>query len=152
MTSEQKQEHPALVASKKSWSAVDRKAKEEWLALFADDAKVEDPVGPTLLDPEGKGHVGKEALSRFWDTNIGPNTIEFNFTQSYVAGQEVAHVGTLKTTFGQGSMFGEGASITVEGVFVYKVNDEGKLVSLRTFWEFDKALASITPAPQQKAE
>ena len=149
MTTEQNQEHPAVTASKKSWSAVRRKAKEEWLALFADDAKLEDPVGPTLLDPEGKGHVGKEAIGRFWDTNIGPNTVEINFPTCYVAGQEVAYVGTIKTTLGKGSMLGEGATTTVEGVFVYKVNDEGKLVSLRGFWEFDKAMASITPAPQQ---
>ena len=49
--------------------------KDEWLALFAPDAVVEDPVGPSMLDPEGKvkltqyqvkaqGHVAslKEAL------------------------------------------------------------------------------------------
>ena len=149
MTTEQPTEHPALAASKKSWDCVRRKAKEEWLSLFADDAKVEDPVGPTLLDPEGKGHAGKEAIGRFWDANIGPNTVEINFPKSYCAGQEVAHIGTIKTTFGEGSMFGAGASVTVEGVFVYKVNDDGRLASLRGFWDFGQAISNIKPAPQQ---
>jgi hypothetical protein len=27
-------------------------------------------------------------------------------------------------------------------VFVYRVNDEGKLVSLRAIWEFDRAMAT----------
>ena len=138
-------EHPARAVSQRSWSAVHRKAKEEWLALFADGAKIEDPVGTSLLDPDGKGHVGREAISRFWDANIAPNTVEINFTKSFAAGQEVAHVGTIATTFGEGMMFPKGTKITVEGVFVYKVNEAGKLISLRGFWEFDQAMASLTP-------
>ena len=29
--------------------------KDAWLAVFADDAIVEDPIGPSHFDPEGKG-------------------------------------------------------------------------------------------------
>jgi hypothetical protein len=29
------------------------------------------------------------------------------------------------------------------GVFVYKVNEHGALVSLRAFWEFDKMMAAM---------
>ena len=31
-----------------------------------------------------------------------------------------------------------GYQITAEGVFTYKVNDEGKLVALRAYWEVDR--------------
>jgi len=32
----------------------------------------------------------------------------------------------------------------VDGVFVYRVNDAGKLVSMRAHWEFDRMLASMS--------
>ena len=35
-------------------AAGDRSA---WLALFADNAVVEDPIGPSMFDPEGAGLV-----------------------------------------------------------------------------------------------
>ena len=35
-----------------------------------------------------------------------------------------------------------GYQITAEGVFTYKVNDEGKLVALRAYWEVDRATAT----------
>jgi ketosteroid isomerase-like protein len=112
--------------------AVERKAKDEWLALFADDAIIEDPVGVSILDPEGKGYLGKNAISAFWDRNIGPNTVRFDIHHSYAAGNEVANTGTITTTLQNGM------KATVEGTFVYKVNEAGKLVSLRAFWEVDK--------------
>jgi ketosteroid isomerase-like protein len=148
MKTQEPAEHPALAASKRSWSAVHRKAKEEWLALFAEEATVEDPVGATLLDPEGRGHRGKKEISAFWDANIEPNTVKVEMRESYPAGNEVAHVGTITTTLGKGSPFGEGGCVKVEGVFTYKIDDSGKLVSLRGFWDFDKAIQGITPAPE----
>jgi len=39
--------------------AVLRRSKEDWLALFAEDAIVEDPVGTSMFDPDGTGHRGK---------------------------------------------------------------------------------------------
>ena len=147
MTDQEPSEHLALAASKRSWSAVHRKAKEEWIALFSEEAKVEDPVGATPLDPDGRGHTGKSEIGAFWDANIAPNTVKVEMRESYPAGNEVAHVGTITTIFGKDSPFGEGSTVKVEGVFVYKVDDSGKLVSLRGFWDFDKAIQSITPAP-----
>lgn len=137
-------DHPALEASQKSWDFVQNHKKEEWLSLFADDAVVEDPVGPSPLDPEGNGHKGKEAIGAFWDANIGPSTVNINFKQSYDVGKEIAHVGSITITGGEGSMMGKGTSMTVEMVAIYKVNDEGKLYSLRAFWELEKAMATIT--------
>ena len=123
------QDHPALVAAKSSWSAVQRKAKEEWLALMADEICIEDPIGVSPLDPIGKGHCGKESVRAFWDRTIAPNAIRIEAFHSYAAGQESAH--RMKLT----STFPNGASLEVEGIFTYRVNDAGKLVALRGFWQ-----------------
>jgi len=133
-------EHPARAASLRSRQAVESKNKEAWLALFADDALIEDPVGRSPIDPEGRGHRGKAAISAFWDRHIAQTQIEFDIRHSYAAGDEVANVGAIKTKLANG-MRG-----VAEGVFIYKVNAEGKLISLRAIWEFDKMMASLTPA------
>ncbi len=143
MTVEKMPEHVARVVSERARAAVRKKDKETWLSFFSEEAVIEDPVGKSLLDPEGGGHRGKDAISSFWDANIAPNTIEFNFRDSYDVGKEIAYVGSLTTTGGENSLIGHGASITVDGVFVYKVNNEGEIVSLRAFWEFDKAMSTL---------
>jgi len=109
--------------------------KEAWLDVFADDAIVEDPIGPSHFDPEGKGHRGKEAISAFYDMAIAPNKLKFNFVDTFQCGNEEANVGTIVITTG-------GYQVTTEGVFTYRVNDEGKLVALRAYWEMDRATAS----------
>ena len=131
-------EHPALIASKKSWSAVQRKAKEEWLALFSENAVIEDPVGISPLDPEGLGHRGKDAINTFWDNNIATSKVTIDIQKSFTAGQEAAHMGKITTILSDQSI------VTVEGIFIYKVNNDGLLESLRAFWDFEKAMANIT--------
>lgn len=135
-------EHPARLASHRSMRAVRAKAKEEWLALFTDDAVIEDPVGVSPIDPTGKGQVGKQAIAGFWDRHIAPNAIELDIRHSFAAGNECANVGKVTTTLPNG------VTAVAEGVFVYRVNDQGKLVSLRAFWEFEKMLASMTAPPE----
>ncbi len=138
------QEPLARTVSEQARDAVLRKAKEEWLSFFSDDACIEDPVGISPLDPEGNGHKGKDAVSTFWDTNIAHNTIEFNFRDSFDVGKEIAYVGALKITGGKESLLGEGTSLDVEGVYIYRINDEGKIISLRAFWEFEKVMAALS--------
>lgn len=125
-------EHPARAASRRSMEAVVAGDKDAWLENFADDAIVEDPIGASPLDPEGRGHRGKEAIAGFWDANIGPNKVSFDIAASYVAGNEVANVGSIITTFPDLSQ------VVVEGVFCYRVGDDGRLSSLRTYWELEK--------------
>ncbi len=135
------QEHPARAASKRSMDAVTRGAKQEWLALFADDAVVEDPVGPSPFDEEGKGHHGKEGISAFWDLTIAQvERFEFAIKDSFAAGDEVANVGTI-TTFLPGGM-----RVDTDGVFVYRVGEDGLIRSLRAFWETERAFSTIRPA------
>ena len=123
------EEHPAMIAARGSWSAVARKAREEWLALMADDVCIEDPIGVSPLDPVGKGHCGKQAVRAFWERTIAPNQIRIEVARSFCAGQESAHLMTLTTTFPNG------ASAVVTGIFSYRVNDAGKLVALRGTWQ-----------------
>ena len=49
---------PRTSLGRASMAAVEAGDREAWLALFSDDAVVEDPVGPSMFDPEGTGHRG----------------------------------------------------------------------------------------------
>ena len=94
-------EHPAHEAGRRSREAVIARDKEAWLAVFTDDAIVEDPIGPSAFDPEGKGHRGRDAISAFWDKAIAPTTkIEFVFRDTYQCGNEEANVGHILITTG----------------------------------------------------
>jgi ketosteroid isomerase-like protein len=133
-------EHPARAASHRSMEIVTKKgenAKERWLALFADDAVIEDPIGTSPFDPEGKGHRGRQAIGAFWDMAIAPVELKFDIEKSYACGNEVANVGTIT------SRTADGMTVAVDGVFTYRVNGEGKLIALRAYWELDKLMASL---------
>jgi ketosteroid isomerase-like protein len=139
-TAQTQTERPAHAAGRRSREAVRARDKDAWLAVFADDAIIEDPIGPSPFDPEGKGHRGRDAISAFWDNVIAPtDNIEFNYRDTYECGNEEANVGNIVTTMG-------GHQFTAEGVFTYKVNDEGKMVALRAFWEMERAAATARPA------
>ena len=121
-------EHPARRAGQLSQVYVSEGRRDEWLDLFAEDAVMQDPIGVSPLDPTGKGHVGKEAIAAFYDAVISKVKVSFDYPRSYACGDECAFVGTVYTAVGDQ----ENAS---EGVFVYRVNEAGKLRSLRAYWE-----------------
>lgn len=130
--------HPARAAARRSMDAVTRGAKDEWLALFAEDAVVEDPVGPSVFDPDGTGHRGRAAISAFWDKAIAlAERFEFDIVDSFAAGSEVANVGTIS------AFLPGGVRVDTEGVFVYRVNEAGLICSLRAFWETERAMATM---------
>ena len=116
-----------------SQAAVGAKDREAWLSLFADDAVVQDPIGPSPLDPEGAGHRGPTAIAAFYDKVIAPSErITFEIERSYLCGDEVADVGVIRTTLTGGRHVA-----VVRGVYTYRSNGAGKLAALRAFWEFD---------------
>ncbi|MBB4689482.1 nuclear transport factor 2 family protein [Amycolatopsis jiangsuensis] len=131
------QQPPARVAAYASMTAVTAGDKDAWIALFAPDAVVEDPVGPSMFDEQGKGHHGHEGIAAFWDLTIA-NVERFKFVirDSFAAGSEVANVGTI-TTFLPG-----GYRVDTDGVFVYRVNEAGLVTSMRAFWETERAMAT----------
>jgi steroid delta-isomerase len=117
----------------RSRAAVGAKDREGWLDLFADDAVVEDPIGPSPFDPEGKGHRGKAAIAAFYDNVIaGSERIEFQIDESYTCGREAAAVGTIRTTLAGGRHVA-----AVRCIFTYYASDDGHLAALRSYWEFD---------------
>jgi len=117
---------------KASMAAVEVHDREGWLALFADDAIVQDPIGPSVFDPEGKGHRGLEAIAAFYDNVIAANeSIKFTIHQSFLCGDEVANVWVIRITFAGGS------AVEVDGVYTYRCSPEGKIAALRAFWEVD---------------
>jgi ketosteroid isomerase-like protein len=118
---------------RRSRAAVHAKDRDGWLRLFAEDAVVQDPIGPSPFDPEGNGHQGREAIAAFYDNVIAPSdAITFEIEQSYLCGAEVADVGIIRTTLAGGTH-----QAVVRGVYTYRSNGVGKLAALRAFWEFD---------------
>ncbi len=133
---------PARRAAAASMACVAAKDRAGWLALMSPDVVVEDPVGPSMLDTKALGHVGHEAVGAFWDITIANIDVAFDIRESHGWDREVANVGTIVSTFANGS------TLTTEGVFVYRVDDAGLLVSLRAHWDFDRSMATLTaPAP-----
>ncbi len=127
--------------ARRSQAAVQAKDRQAWLGLFADDAVVADPVGPSPLDPAGHGHRGPAAIAAFYDQVIAPNErISFEIERSYLGGDEVADVGVIRTTLPGGTHV-----VVVRGVYTYRSDGAGRLAALRAYWEFDAA--EITELP-----
>jgi len=135
-------EHPARRAALLSREYVRNKDKQGWLGLYAEDAIIEDPIGVSMIDPEGNGHRGPAAREAFWDNFIAPASIDIEIFQSFAAGNEVANHIEITTTIDMGD--GKALVQKVIGIFTYHVNEEGKLLSLRGYWETDDPINSLT--------
>jgi ketosteroid isomerase-like protein len=121
--------------ARRSQAAIKVKDRATWLSLWAPDAVIQDPIGPSPFDKEGNGHHGLEAIAAFYDAVIAPNDlITFEIDNSYLCGSEVADVGTIRTVLPGGTHVA-----LVRGVYTYRSDGAGKLLALRAFWEFDQA-------------
>ena len=125
-------EHPARRAGLLSQKYVSERNREAWLELWAEEGILADPVGPSPFDPKGEGHRGKTAITSFYDEMISKVEVSFDYPRSYACASECAFTGTVYTRLPDGSESGS------EGVFLYCVDDEGKILSLRAFWEFER--------------
>ncbi|GAA2156216.1 nuclear transport factor 2 family protein [Nocardioides koreensis] len=131
-------EHPARAASRRSYAAVAKGDLEEWLTVYAADAVIEDPVGPSMFDPEGRGHRGHDGIRAFWELAIAPiESFRFVIRDSHANGRTCANVGTITTTFPDGSV------VDTDLVMVYTVGDDGRVSSMRAYWEPDRAIATL---------
>ena len=69
---------------------------------------------------------------------IGP-LVEFEATisDSFANGNNVANVGVFST------LLGDGTRADTELIAAYRLNDEGKIQSLRAYWEIDRMMATL---------
>ena len=131
--------HPARSASQRSYSAVAKGDLAEWLTVYAEDAVLEDPVGPSMLDPEGRGHRGPDGIERFWDENIARvRKFHFRVSDSFANGPACANVVTITATLDGGT------TMTIDCLTVYTVDDDGLITSFRAHWEPDRVMATLT--------
>jgi len=129
--------HPAVLARENSNRFTMAGDRESWLGLFAEDGFYASPVGKSPFDPTGEGFRGKAALKRYWDTVIAKTKLTIVATQQLVSGNTCAVV--LRTT----NDFGDGATTTMDQIGIYEVNDDGKLVSVKVYWDWDALLAQV---------
>ena len=136
-------DHPARLASMRSYSAVAKGDLAEWLTVYAEDAVLEDPVGPSMFDEHGEGHRGHAGIAAFWEQAIAPiATFEFEINDSFAnpGGRTCANIGRIRTSFSDGS------STTTDLVMVYVVDDEGRVTSMKAYWEPERTMASFRRA------
>ena len=107
------------------------KDKENWLALFAKDALVQDPIGKSPLDPEGNGHKGIAAIEKFYDTVIANGDIEFTIIESIPCANECANYAQIVNLVGD-------IKIETKMIVIYRINSNDKIESLRAFWDYQK--------------
>jgi steroid Delta-isomerase len=133
--------HPARLASQRSYAAVAAGDLAQWLTVYAENAVLEDPVGPSMFDAEGKGHHGHAGISAFWEAAIAPiETFEFRINDSFAnpGSNTCANIGQIKTSFPDGSY------TVTDLIMVYVIDDDGRVASMRAFWEPDRTMASFT--------
>ncbi|MGN6474086.1 MAG: nuclear transport factor 2 family protein [Mycobacteriales bacterium] len=94
-----------------------------WLALFASDAFVEDPVG-------GGRHEGIEAITAFYDSTVSTvESFEYEIERSYLCGSEVAVVIRF-------AIVAAGFALDMDVVNIYAATPDGnQLLSLRSWWD-----------------
>ncbi|MCB0924157.1 MAG: nuclear transport factor 2 family protein [Mycobacterium sp.] len=124
---------PAMAASQESWRCVQSHDRAGWLALMSDDVVIEDPIGPSVTNPDGHGVRGKDAVAAFYDANIAANNLTVTCEETFPSSSpnEVAHILVLR------SRFEGGFTSAVRGVFCYRVNDDGKISNLRGYWNLE---------------
>lgn len=102
-----------------TFSANDR---EGWLALFADDAVVEDPVG-------APPRAGREAIGAFWDeihSRLDEATVRMTQGPA-ICGLEAAWAFQLQVKAGE-------HTIRLEIIDLGTFDDDGRIRSIRAFW------------------
>lgn len=101
---------------------VKRHDKAGWLALFTEEALIEDPVG-------AGAYVGRERHSKFWDAFIAPNDVTFRPIRDFASGARVVRYVTISTVTPVSA-----APFELNALIEYVVEGE-RLASLRAFWE-----------------
>lgn len=99
------------------------------VALYADDATIEDPIGSPL-------NRGTLAIRAFYKAAAGTVTMK-RVGPVHIAGREAAT--PLRVLIGP-----EGKKQALDIISVMAFDDDGKITSMRAFWSFD-AMRPATP-------
>jgi ketosteroid isomerase-like protein len=114
--------------------------REGWLALFSDDARVEDPLGSPPA-PKASGQ-----LASFWDTFIGPHEIRFEVRRDHVRGNDVVRDVVIHTRIG------EHVRIAVPAYLLYQLDDGGgelRVLRMAAHWELARlSLGALKLGPR----
>ncbi|CQD16967.1 steroid delta-isomerase [Mycobacterium europaeum] len=114
-----------LAAVERSPRAAAAHDRAGWVALFTDDARVEDPVG-------SRPHVGHEQIGRFYDTFIGPRDITFHRDLDIVFETVVLRDLELEVAMGSG------VTMHIPAFLRYDLRDANgrwRIEELRAYWE-----------------
>lgn len=112
----------ALDVVLRSPELVKRHDKAAWLALFTEDALIEDPVG-------AGAYVGAARHSKFWDAFIAPNRVTFHGHRDFRSGAVIVRYVTISTVTPVGD-----APFELRALIEYVVRGD-RVASLRAFWE-----------------
>jgi ketosteroid isomerase-like protein len=109
-----------MAVVERSPAAVAVHDRAAWLALFSDDAVVEDPVGCAPA-PKADGTLG-----RFYDAFIAPHRIHFEIRRDHFLGDDVFRDAIIHTTVR------DGVNVDVAAYLLYQVAErDGALAARR---------------------
>ncbi|HUY85538.1 MAG TPA: nuclear transport factor 2 family protein [Acidimicrobiales bacterium] len=102
-----------------------------FLDCFAEDAVQRDPV-------TAPANIGLEAIGGFWDNvHTLADEVTLAVHHIHVCGEEAAMVFTIITK-------SAGGGVEIDAVDIFRVNDEGKIVDFRAYWD-PSAMRAIPP-------
>lgn len=118
-----------LAAVERSPQAAAAHDRAGWVALFAGDGRIEDPVG-------SRPHVGHTQIGRFYDTFIGPRDITFHRDLDIVFGAIVLRDLELEVAMGSG------VTMYIPAFLRYDLRESSRdtlgrweIAELRAYWE-----------------
>jgi ketosteroid isomerase-like protein len=127
-----------LDAAEASPACVAKHDKAGWLALFAEDGVVEDPVGSAPNRKgrfRGRSQSGDDELGRFYETFIAPNEIRFEVLRDIVTETEVVRDVVIHTTLSTG------LKVSVPAYLIYDMIEEDgevRIARLAAHWELPR--------------
>lgn len=130
--------HPAVNAHLTSIRAAETGDKSAWLDQFAEDAWLQDPVGPSPYDPAGEGFRGRAAIEWFWDNVIAPAETTFDSRLRIPSGP-----GSCACWMVASNQVG-GQSVNIDVMVIYHLNEQGKIHTLRAYWDLQAAVSAMT--------
>lgn len=122
-----------LAVVERSPHAVSAHDRDAWVRVFTHDGRVEDPVGSSP-------HVGRDEISRFYDTFIGPRGIIFHRDVDIVSGPTVLRDLELEVAIG------DAVTMFIPAFLRYdlrEVSGDWKVVQLRAYWELPAMMAQF---------